>query len=72
MGQRMWDVMPVIQAVEGAALFYLSGRCTVTLTDKAETIFTPSATGNCRYQLPGTEEWAAQMLEKIRKANKQR
>ena len=35
-------------------------------------IFTPSATGNCRYQLPGTEEWAAQMLEKIRKANKQR
>ena len=24
MGQRMWDVMPVIQAVEGAALFSLS------------------------------------------------
>ena len=24
---------------------------------------TPSATGNCRYQLPGTEAWAAQMLE---------
>ena len=71
-GQRMWDVMPVIQAVEGDALFSLSGRGTVTLTDKAETIFTPSATGNCRYQLPGTEEWAAQMLEKIRKANKQR
>ena len=69
-GQRMWDVMPVIQAVEGAALFSLSGRGTVTLTDKAETIFTPSATGNCRYQLPGTEEWSAQMLEKIRHANK--
>ena len=69
-GQRMWDVMPVIQAVEGDAMFSLSGRGTVTLTDKAETIFTPSATGNCRYQLPGTEAWAAQMLEKIRKANK--
>lgn len=71
-GQRMWDVMPVIQAVEGDALFSLSGRGTVQLTDKAETIFTPSATGNCRYQLPGTEAWAAQMLEKIRNANKQR
>ncbi len=71
-GQRMWDVMPVIQAVEGDALFSLSGRGTVTITDQAETIFTPSATGNCRYQLPGTEEWAAQMLEKIRHANKQR
>ena len=71
-GQRMWDVMPVIQAVEGDALFSLSKRGTVTLTDKAETIFTPSATGNCRNQLPGSEEWSAQMLEKIRYANKQR
>jgi hypothetical protein len=69
-GQRMWDVMPVVQAVEGNALFSLSGRGTVTLTDQAETIFTPSATGNCRYQLPGSEAWAAQMLEKIRHANK--
>ena len=71
-GQRMWDVMPVVQAVEGDALFSLFGRGTVTLTDKAETIFTPSATGNCRYQLPATKEWAAQMLEKIRNTNKQR
>ena len=71
-GQRMWDVMPVIQAVEGDALFSLSERGTVTLTDKAETIFTPSATGTFRYQLPGFKAWAAQMLEKIRKANKQR
>ena len=71
-GQRMWDVMPVIQAVEGDALFSLSGRGTVILTDKAETIFTPSATGNCRYQLHGSEAWAAQMLEKIRNVNKQR
>ena len=71
-GQRMWDVMPVIQAVEGDALFSLSGRGTVTLTDQAETIFTPSVTSNCRYQLSGTEEWAAQILEKIRNVNKSR
>ena len=69
-GQRMWDVMPVIQAVEGDALFTLSQRGTVRITDQAETVFTPSATGNCRYQLPGTEAWAAQMLEKIRNAIK--
>ena len=71
-GQRMWDVMPVVQAVEGDALFSLSGRGTVILTDQAETIFTPSATGNCRYQLHGSEAWAAQMLEIIRNVNKQR
>jgi hypothetical protein len=69
-GQRMWDVMPVIQAVEGDALFSLSKRGTVTLTDKAETIFTPSATGNCRYQLPGDDTWNSSMLEKIRNATK--
>ena len=69
-GQRMWDPMAVIHAVEGDGLFSLSGRGTVILTDKAETIFTPSVTGNCRYQLPGSEEWAAQMLEKIRYTNK--
>ncbi|MBQ7254526.1 MAG: nucleoside hydrolase [Bacteroidales bacterium] len=68
-GQRMWDVMPVIQAVEGDAMFSLSGRGSVMLTDKAETIFTLSATGNCRYQLPGSGAWTAQMLEKIRAAN---
>lgn len=69
-GQRMWDVMPVVQAVEGDALFALSQHGTVRITDQAETIFNPSATGNCRYQLPGTEVWAAQMLEKIRNAIK--
>ena len=68
-GQKMWDLLTVIQAVEGDALFSLSGRGIVTLTDQAETIFTSSATGNYRYQLPGTEAWAAQMLEKIRHAN---
>jgi hypothetical protein len=70
--QKMWDPMTVIQAVEGDNVFSLSGWGTVRLTPNAETIFTPSATGRCRYQLPGSEEWTAQMLEKIRHANKQR
>ena len=69
-GQMMWDPMAVIQAVEGDGLFTLSPRGTVTLTPQAETIFTPSTTGNSRYQLPGTADWNAQMLEKIRRYNK--
>ena len=71
-GQRMWDVMAAIHAVEGDGLFSLSERGTVQLTDNAETIFTPSATGNCRYQLPGDAAWAATMLERIRNCNKMR
>lgn len=62
--------MAIIQAVEGDDLFTLSERGTVTLTPDAETIFTSSASGNCRYQLPGTAEWNAAMLEKIRRYNK--
>ena len=69
-GQMMWDPMAVIQAVEGDDLFTLSERGTVSLTPKAETLFTPSATGNCRYQMPGSAQWADTMLEKIRSANK--
>ena len=65
-GQKMWDPMTAINAVEGDSLFLLSPRGTVQLTDNAETLFTPSSTGNIRYQLPGSEAWAAQMLEKIR------
>jgi hypothetical protein len=65
-GQRMWDAMCVIQAVEGDELFTLSERGIVTLTPIAGTIFTPSATGNDRYQMPGTEAWCQAMLEKIR------
>ncbi len=53
----MWDPMAVIQAVEGDDLFTLSPRGSVSLTPQAETLFTPSATGNCRYQLPGTADW---------------
>ena len=65
-GQKMWDPLVVIQAVEGDSPFSLSGRGTVKITSKAATIFTPSATGNCRYQLPGGAAWNAMMLEKIR------
>ena len=68
--QRMWDPMCVIQAVEGDALFSLSERGTISITPQAHTIFTPSATGNVRYQLPGNVPWATMMLEKIRTMNK--
>ena len=69
-GQRMWDVMPIVQAVEGDSLFTLSGRGTVVLTPECATIFTLSATGNCRYQLAGDDAWAVAMLAKIRAFNK--
>lgn len=69
-GQRMWDPMCVIQAVEGDALFSLSERGTISITPQALTIFTPSATGNVRYQLPSNAQWATMMLEKIRTMNK--
>ena len=69
-GQKMWDPMTVVNAVEGDNLFTFSERGTIAITDEAETIFTPSSTGNCRYQRPGTKAWAAAMLEKIRTFNK--
>ena len=70
-GQMMWDPMVVIQAVEGDTVFSLSERDTITLTPQAETLFSPTPTGNCRYQLPGTDDWNARMLQKIRAANRQ-
>ncbi len=69
-GQRMWDPMCVIQAVEGDSLFTLSERGTISITPEAYTIFTPSAAGNVRYQKSGDAQWAAKMLEKIRTMNK--
>lgn len=68
-GQMMWDPMAVINAVEGDEAFSLSQRGTVSLTSQAETIFTPDAKGNCRYQLPGSSDWNSSMLQKIRKVN---
>lgn len=69
-GQRMWDPMTVIQAIEGDALFTLSERGIVTITDECGTDFAPSATGNDRYQKPGSTVWCDAMLEKIRKYNR--
>ena len=69
-GQKMWDPMTVINAVEGDSLFILSERGTVTILPNAETPFTPSSTGNCRYQMPNDSAWAATMLSKIRTVNK--
>ena len=71
-GQKMWDPLAVIHAVEGDGQFTLSERGTVSLTSECATIFTPSAAGNYRYQLPGSAEWNATMLEKIRKYNTMR
>ena len=68
-GQKMWDPLAVIHAVEGDDLFVLSEPGTVTLTEKFGTNFTPSPNGNERYQKPGSKEWNNAMLEKIRKYN---
>lgn len=66
----MWDPLAVINAVEGDEVFTLSVRGTGNLTDKTGTTFTPSPTGNDRYQKPGSKEWCNEMLEKIRKYTK--
>ena len=69
-GQMMWDPLTVINAVEGDDLFMLSDRGTVALNDDATVVFTLSATGNSRVQMPGDDAWRAVMLEKIRNVNK--
>ena len=65
-GQKMWDPLAVINAVEGDDIYTLSERGWVELTPKGETIFTPDPTGNCRYQLPGDEVWSDTVLKYIR------
>ena len=64
--------MAAINAVEGDSLFSLSPRGTVTFNDHAMTTFTTKTNGNCRYQLPGDDNWSAKMLERIRNFNKMR
>ena len=71
-GQKMWDPLTVINAVEGDALFTLSEPGIVTLTPACVTIFTPSPTGNDRYQEPGSAAWSEDMLQKIRRYNRLR
>ncbi len=68
-GQKMWDPLAVIQAVEGDAVFSLSEPGTVTLTEKFGTHFTPLPNGNDRYQKQGSKAWCDEMLLKIRKYN---
>ena len=70
-GQMMWDPLTVINAVEGDELFTLSERGTVVLNDNGMVIFTPSATGNSRVQMPGDDAWRSAMLEIIRNVNRQ-
>ena len=69
-GQKMWDPLTVINAVEGDALFHLSPRGTVSINVQAETRFTVTPNGNCRYQLPNNAAWANHILQKIRDVNK--
>ena len=69
-GQKMWDPLTIIHAVEGDSLFSLSPRGTVTITPQAGTSFTPTPNGNCRYQIPGNTTWAATLFQKIRDMNK--
>ena len=69
-GQRMWDPLAVINAIEGNELFTLTERGIVTVNDSAVSYFTPSANGNFRYQLRGDASWNATILERIRKCNK--
>ena len=69
-GQMMWDPLTVINAVEGDHLFTLTDRGTVVLNDDGMVIFTPSATGNSRFQMPGDEAWRSAILEIIRNCNK--
>lgn len=64
--QKMWDVLAAIHAVEGDGLFTLSEWGDVTIDEKGCTTFMPSSSGNCRYQMPGDEDWNIRMLEKIR------
>jgi inosine-uridine nucleoside N-ribohydrolase len=66
-GQKMWDPLTVINAVEGDAVFTLYEPGTVTLTEKFSTRFTPTPTGNERYQKQGSKAWCDEMLNKIRK-----
>ena len=65
-GQKMWDPLAVINAVEGDDLYTLSERGWVELTPKGETIFTPDPKGNARYQFPGDEEWCDTILKYLR------
>ena len=64
-GQRMWDPLCVINAVEGDAVFTLSPYGVVTLSDEGKTVFTETPDGRARYQMPGDDTWNTAMLRRI-------
>ena len=68
-GQKMWDPLTVIQAVEGDELFSLSPRGWLHYSAEGATTLTVDPAGNCRYQLPGSVEWNSAMLERVRTLN---
>lgn len=65
-GQKMWDPLAVINAVEGDDLLTLSERGTVELTPEGLTLFSPDPNGNCCYQIPGDKKWSDTVLNYIR------
>ena len=64
------EIEYIPETVISDAEFLLSERGIVTLTPKNVTIFTPSATGNFRYQKPGSKAWYDEKLEIIRTYNR--
>lgn len=67
-GQRMWDALPVINAVEGDCRFRLSPRGTVRIDENGKVLFTPQPEGNCRYHLLGSQRANDRILRTIRQS----
>jgi inosine-uridine nucleoside N-ribohydrolase len=70
-GQKMWDVMAVLNAVQGDSLFQFSDNGRVSIDEKGITPFTKDAKGNDRYQRPNDTEWNNRILQEIRKETKE-
>ena len=69
-GQKMWDVMAVLNAVQGDSLFQFSDNGRVSIDKNGVTTFTKDAKGNDRYQLPNDSAWNDMALQTIRKETK--
>lgn len=65
-GQKMWDMMATLNAVQGDSLFSYSERGRVSISKEGITTFTKDPEGNDRYQLPGDSAWNDGMLQTIR------
>lgn len=70
-GQKMWDVMAVLNAVQGDSLFQFSDNGRVSIDKDGVTTFTKDAKGNDRYQLPNDSAWNDMVLQIIRKETKE-